>query len=257
MPPLLSDACWAKLVGPIRRYAASSGPAADREQDFRQQVTKLVMLFRDSRGGRRPRGWMSDFTDLWNAIALHPLDGRLAAALSAGRPYYESARRADAPLPGRARERLRQVEKRAAALRKAIIAALHDPWLDGAWDTEMTNPSTMSALLVRNVMAPETWTFLLRELTRGLNSVSEIGDAAKRSIEWFKVVQVKGRPPADALRLPAALLCALAKQYAPAPARRQGVERWRDDLAEFVGAVLRETGLPAVDREFLVKNLLA
>jgi len=204
--------------------------------------------------------------------------------------YLPTSRGGQPPLPALARDRLRDVEKKAKRLAESIVTAIEDPLLElayteafeGLHDIEMLLPPEWRELLMEERrLLPESsaskakdvyekipdWhkhelAVIRLKLAEGLRSAGFIGGFAALGIgmlqgEQGKARQLKGRPPKAAGRLPALFFLITTQEYAPPPSNPRKIGRWRDAVVDFVLHLLVAANLPAADEEFIREHLPA
>lgn len=260
--PPLPDDTWSQLVSLIRRYAPA-GAVNEWEANFKLRVFEAVSLLRDR--DTNPETWSERLILLIEAQFAPPsYDDPLMRELTLAIVDMQSAR-VGPPRPAEARKRLRRVVRQAEALSNAIADAIADPWLNREVGLEMgraviRHRGEAPAPLPRNFHAfvrklhrsgEAPFAAILETFSLATEARSDVTDAARRGIELMEGQQFKGRPRDAGARLPAEFLAAIARQCAPAPPRRRGLERWREAIVTFVCRVLAETGLQAINREFL------
>lgn len=280
-PNPLTDERWTQLMSPLRRYFPEDAEE-NRERDFRKQVTEIAAHFRDKE--TELDEWMAR-TSLLLPTVMQPVraeEDELLLTLASNLPYIVIAREQEPPLPAVARDRIREVHRKAAALTDAISSFLADPWVgvvfqaeammagahwqskqDASSETDLP-PAALTQLsekdaLISMLDALETGPAFISPICAILETsrhrVETISGLASIGVQWLEGLQTRGRPPEAGSRLPALFIASIARQCAPAPPRGGGVRRWREVIAAFVCGVLAEAGLPSVNREYLEKTL--
>ena len=257
-PAPLSAERWAELAKPLRRYAPAGSAAAAWEHDFRLRVDEVVALFRDR---ETPAGeWVNRALPLFELAIRTAGSHRRSAEIAASMPHLLSARAKSPPRRATALAALREVEASAARLAAAIEAAILDPWLNATVGSEVIRREArkFSAELHSSPPAKPVAESVFADtrdaLVEGAAQMALIRQAAKQGVNLLRGHQLRGRPPETGARIPALLLCAVAKHHAPAPGRG-AIQRWRGDLFSFVCDVLSATGLPRVSPEFVERAL--
>jgi hypothetical protein len=278
-PGPLTDERWAYLVSPLRPYFPK-GEEQDRELSLRRKVMDVTALFRDT--GTDTDEWESRGMELLLAAmpSVASKEDRLMQALTFTLPYLGIAREQETPLPAVARERIREVQKKATALTEAISNVLNDPWVyvvvsaevmmvAAQWreasseagsepsppPPELSDRDRLLLLMDAFETGPAFLAPLCEGLKVSLSTLSVTSEIAGAGLAWLEGLQTRGRPPEAGARLRALFIALIARQCAPAPPRGGGVRKWREAIADFVCGVLAEAGLPSVTREFLEDSL--
>jgi hypothetical protein len=262
-PAPLSDGQWADLARPLRRYAPPDS-ASTWDRDFRRHVGQVVALFQDSEAPAEE--WVQRAMSFLAFATKTAGSGRRLEGIDAASMYrLLSARARSQPRRATALAAMRKVETQAARLGAALDAAIRDPWLSVAADSEVISAEFQKHLAERRLAAgldgapaeparDHIFAETRDALLKGTADLARLRDAAQLGIHHLQGHQLRGRPAETAARMPAKFLCAVAKCYAPSPSHGQ-VQRWRGDLFEFVREVLSASRLPRVTPEFVDRVL--